>query len=58
MREEGRSFDALMGSACLTWLVYAGFVFARASGRTAAQLAILGFAFVIVARLLLAGSHF
>ncbi len=47
-----------MGVACLTWLVYAGFVFARASGRTAAQLAILGFAFVIVARLLLAGSHF
>ena len=58
MREEGRPFDALMGVACLTWLVYAGFVFARASGRTAAQLAILGFAFVIVARLLLAGSHF
>jgi ABC-type uncharacterized transport system permease subunit len=58
MREDGRSFDALMGVACLTWLVYAGFVASRASGRMAAQLALLGFGFVIVARLLLAGSHF
>jgi ABC-type uncharacterized transport system permease subunit len=58
MRDDGGSFDALMGFACLTWLVYAGFVIARASGRTAAQLALVGFAFVIVVRVVLAGTHF
>ncbi len=58
LRESGHPFDALMGVACLTWLVYASFLAVRASGRTAAQLALVGFAFVIVARLLLAGSHF
>jgi ABC-type uncharacterized transport system permease subunit len=50
--------DALMGATLATWLLYAGFVAVRPTGRLAAQLALAGFALVIVARVALAGSHF
>jgi len=58
LREQGKEVDATMGAALVTWLVYAAFVATRATGRRAAQLALVGFALVIVARLVLAGSHF
>jgi ABC-type uncharacterized transport system permease subunit len=58
LREQGKGIDATMAAALVTWLVYAGFVATRATGRRAAQLALVGFGLVIVARLVLAGSHF
>jgi ABC-type uncharacterized transport system permease subunit len=58
LREQGKGLDATMAAALVTWLVYAGFVTTRATGRRAAQLALVGFGLVIVARLVLAGSHF
>jgi ABC-type uncharacterized transport system permease subunit len=58
LREDGDGIDALMAAAIVTWLVYAGFLAARATGRRAAYLALLGFALVIVTRIVLAGSHF
>ena len=58
LRESGKPFDSTMAAACVTWLVYAGFVAQRASGRRAAYLALAGFALVILARVALAGSHF
>jgi ABC-type uncharacterized transport system permease subunit len=58
LREQGKGLDATMAAAIVTWLVYASFVIVRSSGRRAAQLALLGFALVILARLVLAGSHF
>ena len=58
LREQGKGLDATMAAALVTWLVYAGFVATRATGRRAAQLALVGFALVIVARVALAGSHF
>ena len=57
-RERGGSFDALEAVTLATWVVYAAFIASRPSGRRAAFLAIGGFALVIVARLVLAGSHF
>jgi ABC-type uncharacterized transport system permease subunit len=56
--ERGGSIDALEAVTVLTWLVYGGFVAARPRGRSAAMVALAGFALVIVARLALAGSHF
>jgi ABC-type uncharacterized transport system permease subunit len=50
--------DALMGATVLTWLLYAFYLAARPGGRQAAQLALLGFAVVILARMALAGGHF
>jgi ABC-type uncharacterized transport system permease subunit len=58
LREQGKGLDPTMAAALVTWLVYAGFVTTRATGRRAAQLALVGFGLVIVARLVLAGSHF
>jgi ABC-type uncharacterized transport system permease subunit len=58
LRESGKPFDSTMAAACVTWLVYAGLVAQRASGRRAAYLALVGFALVILARVVLAGSHF
>ncbi len=58
LRESGKPFDSTMAAACVTWLVYAGLVAQRASGRRAAYLALAGFALVILARVVLAGSHF
>jgi ABC-type uncharacterized transport system permease subunit len=57
-RRDGGSLDALEVVTLLTWLVYAGFLVSRPSGRRAAYLALGGFALVIVVRLALAGSHF
>jgi ABC-type uncharacterized transport system permease subunit len=58
LRHEHDSLDALEAVTLLTWLVYGGFLLVRPSGRRAAYLALGGFALVIVARLVLAGSHF
>jgi len=58
LHEVGGRFDASMVAALVTWLVYAGFLAVRATGRHAAYLAILGFALVLVTRVVLAGSHF
>ena len=57
-RERGGSLDALEIVTLVTWLVYGGFLALRPTGRRAAYLALGGFALVIVARLVLAGSHF
>ena len=54
----GGSLDALMAATILAWLVYGVFVALRPTGRTAAHLALAGFALVIVVRIVLAGSHF
>jgi ABC-type uncharacterized transport system permease subunit len=56
-QEHGR-VDALMAEAIATWLLYTFFVVSRPAGRGAAYLALIGFGFVIVARIALAGSHF
>jgi ABC-type uncharacterized transport system permease subunit len=58
LRQEGKGVDALMAVAIITWLIYAGFLASRASGRRAAYLALIGFVLVIVTRIVLAGSHF
>jgi ABC-type uncharacterized transport system permease subunit len=58
LRREHDSLDALELVTLLTWLVYGGFIALRPTGRRAAYLALGGFALVIVARLVLAGSHF
>ena len=57
-RERGGSLDALEVATLVTWLVYGGFLALRPTGRRAAYFALGGFALVIVARLVLAGSHF
>ena len=57
-RERGGSLDALEAVTLVTWLVYGAFLGLRRTGRRAAYLALGGFALVIVARLVLAGSHF
>jgi ABC-type uncharacterized transport system permease subunit len=56
--DHGGSVDALMAATILGWLVYGAFVALRPHGRTAAHLALLGFAFVILVRVVLAGTHF
>jgi ABC-type uncharacterized transport system permease subunit len=58
LREDGGRVDALMGATVLAWLIYAVLVAARPAGRSAAHLALAGFALVLVARVALAGSHF
>jgi ABC-type uncharacterized transport system permease subunit len=55
---DGDPVDALEAVTVLAWLVYGGFVVTRPAGRRAAYLVLGGFALVIVARLVLAGSHF
>ena len=47
-----------MAATILAWLVYGAFVALRPTGRSAAHLALAGFAVVIVVRIVLAGSHF
>ena len=49
LREHGGGVDALMAVTLLAW---------RPAGRGGAQLALVGFALVIVVRVALAGSHF
>jgi ABC-type uncharacterized transport system permease subunit len=58
LRQQGDGIDALMAATIVTWLVYAGFLASRVTGRRAAQLALIGFGLVILARIVLAGSHF
>jgi ABC-type uncharacterized transport system permease subunit len=56
LRERGGSVDALMGLT--TWAVYASILALRPTARTGAQLALAGFALVIIMRVALAGNHF
>ncbi len=58
LRHDHRSVDALEAVTLLTLVVYAAFLALRPTGRRAAYLALGGFALVVVARLVLAGSHF
>jgi ABC-type uncharacterized transport system permease subunit len=62
LRRDGAAMDALMAVTLGTWAVYALYLFMRYEagwrGRRAAYLALLGFAFVIVARLGLQVTHF
>jgi ABC-type uncharacterized transport system permease subunit len=58
LRQEGGGVDALMAATMLAWVVYGFFLAGRPTGRSAAHLALVGFAVVIVARIVLAGSHF
>jgi ABC-type uncharacterized transport system permease subunit len=58
LRRDHESIDALELVTLLTWLVYGAFIALRPTGRRAAYLALGGFALVILARLVLAGSHF
>jgi ABC-type uncharacterized transport system permease subunit len=57
-QREGGRFDALEAVTVLTWLVYGAVLALRPTGRRAAYFALGGFVLVIVARLLLAGTHF
>ena len=58
LRHDHESIDALEAVTLLTWGVYGGFLALHPIGRRAAYLALGGFALVIFARLVLAGSHF
>jgi ABC-type uncharacterized transport system permease subunit len=58
LREEGKGVDALMAATIAAWGVYAVLLATRSSGRRTAYLALVGFAIVIVARIVLSGSHF
>jgi ABC-type uncharacterized transport system permease subunit len=57
-RDNGGHVDALEAVALVAWLGYGAFVVKRPAGRRAAYLLLVGFALVIVARLVLAGGHF
>ena len=57
----GDSVDALVVATCVTWLVWASYLVLRVrglAGRRAAYLALAGFVLVVVARVVLPGSHF
>ncbi len=58
LQEDGAAFDPLMAVTLLTWAVYGVFLLLRPAGRRGAQLALLGFALVIVVRLGLPLTHF
>jgi ABC-type uncharacterized transport system permease subunit len=58
LRQEHHAFDALEVVTLGTWLVYGGFLALRPHGRSAAYLALGGFALVVVARLVLSAGHF
>jgi ABC-type uncharacterized transport system permease subunit len=58
LREDGGGVDALMAATIAAWAVYAAFLGLRPAGRAGAHLALAGFAIVVVARIVLAGSHF
>jgi ABC-type uncharacterized transport system permease subunit len=58
LREEGKGVDTLMTATIFAWAVYAGLLALRPKGRRTAYLALLGFAIVLLARIVLAGSHF
>ena len=58
LREEGKGVDTLMAATIFAWVVYAGLLALRPKGRRTAYLALVGFAIVLLARIVLAGSHF
>ena len=59
LREHGRRLDALMAATIVDLARLRRLPRDRApTGRRAAQLALIGFALVILARIVLAGSHF
>jgi len=58
LRQQNGGMDALMAATIVTWFVYAAFLGIRPTGRRGARLALIGFALVIVTRVVLAGSHF
>jgi ABC-type uncharacterized transport system permease subunit len=58
LEEDGGGVDALMAVTLLTWALYGSFLVIRPNGRRAAQVALLGFALVVVARLGLPLTHF
>ena len=62
LRDQGASVDALMAVTFGTWAVYGSYLVLRYEagwhGRRAAYLALVGFAFVVVARLGLQVGHF
>jgi ABC-type uncharacterized transport system permease subunit len=55
--QEGGGIDALMGATIFAWFVYGAFLVLRPTARTAAHLVLLGFAVVIVVRIVLVGTH-
>jgi ABC-type uncharacterized transport system permease subunit len=55
--DEGGTVDALMAATILAWFVYSVFLVLRPAGRSAAHLVLLGFAVVIVVRIVLVGTH-
>jgi ABC-type uncharacterized transport system permease subunit len=58
LEEQGGGVDALMFVTLSAWLLYAAFFVIRPTGRRVAQVALLGFVLVLVARLGLPLSHF
>jgi ABC-type uncharacterized transport system permease subunit len=58
LEEDGGGVDALMAVTLLTWALYGSFLLVRPTGRRAAQVAVLGFVLVVVARLGLPLTHF
>jgi ABC-type transport system involved in cytochrome c biogenesis permease subunit len=62
LEEDRADVDVLMAFTAVTWLAYGSYLALRFKagwrGRRAANLALLGFACVIVVRVVLAGSHF
>ena len=57
LQRNGGGVDALMVATVLTWLLYASFLVMRPTGRHAARFALVGFALVIVVRVVLEGTH-
>jgi ABC-type uncharacterized transport system permease subunit len=58
LEEDGGGIDPLMAVTVLTWALYCGFLLSRPTGRRAAQVALIGFLLVVVARLGLPLTHF
>jgi ABC-type uncharacterized transport system permease subunit len=55
--QDGGGIDALMAATILAWFVYGAFLVLRPNGRAAAHLVLLGFALVVVVRIVLTGTH-
>jgi ABC-type uncharacterized transport system permease subunit len=57
LEQRGGGIDVLMAETVAAWAIYAAFLGFRPVGRLGAHLALAGFVLVIVARIVLAGSH-
>ena len=57
LQSRGGGVDALMVATVLTWLLYTSFLVIRPTGRNAARYALVGFALVILVRVVLEGTH-